>query len=150
MVDRNVFERRLTKLEQLIADLRPLATMERSVFLADHRAQSLAERWLHLAAECSLDLANHLIADSGWTSPGSYRETFQILARRGVLTPELASEMEGWAGLRNVLVHLYLEVDHGILFDILSGDLGQLEAYAAAVAHVAFEGSAEAPEDESA
>jgi len=37
--------------------------------------------------------------------------------------------MERWAGLRNVLVHLYLEVDHNILLDIIQDDLGQLEAF---------------------
>ena len=42
--------------------------------------------------------------------------------------------MEGWAGLRNVLVHFYLEVDHARLFEILKRDLDQLQAYAAAVA----------------
>jgi uncharacterized protein YutE (UPF0331/DUF86 family) len=38
--------------------------------------------------------------------------------------------MEGWAGLRNVLVHLYLEVDPQRLFDILQIDLDGLELYA--------------------
>ncbi len=150
MVDRSVFERRLTKLEQLLADLRPLAAMERSAFLADRKAQSLAERWIHLAVECALDLANHLIADSGWASPETYRETFQVLAREGALRPELATQMEGWAGLRNVLVHLYLEIDHGMLFDILTEELGQLESYAAAIAPVAFGQAPEPTEDDDA
>lgn len=98
MVDAGVFERRLAKLEELVADLRPLAEMEKGDFLADHTAKSLAERWTHLAMECALDLAHHLIAVRGWSSPTTYRETFQILARHGVLTPELATQMEGWGG----------------------------------------------------
>ncbi len=138
MVDAGVFERRLAKLEELVADLRPLAEIEKGDFLADHTAKSLAERWTHLATECALDLAHHLIAVRGWSSPTTYRETFQILARHGVLTPELATQMEGWAGLRNVLVHLYLDINHEILFNILSGELDQIENYAAAIAHAAF------------
>ncbi len=138
MVDRSVFERRLTKLEQLLTDLRPLAEMDRAEFLANHQVQSLAERWLHLAAECCLDLANHLIADCGWSSPATNRESFQTLGRHGVLTDELAEQMVGWAGLRNVLTHLYLDIDHEILFEVLEEDLGQLESYATAVAREAF------------
>ncbi len=138
MVDRNVFERRLSKLEELLAKLRPLARLEQDAFLADDVAQSLAERWLHLAMECALDLAHHLIASEGWPSPSTYRETFQVLAKHGVLSQELASQMEGWAGMRNVLVHLYLEIDHQLVFEALSTELGQLEAYAAAVSRAAF------------
>lgn len=36
--------------------------------------------------------------------------------------------------MRNVLVHLYLEVDQEILYDVLQRDLDQLERFAAAVA----------------
>jgi uncharacterized protein YutE (UPF0331/DUF86 family) len=39
--------------------------------------------------------------------------------------------MEGWAGLRNVLVHLYLDVDHELLYEMLAKELDQLERYAA-------------------
>ena len=137
MVDRNVFERRLGKLEELLAKLRPVAEIDRGEYLADDTTQSLVERWLHLAMECALDLAHHLIASNGWPSPSTYRETFQVLAKHGVLTAELAAQMEGWAGMRNVLVHLYLEIDQGLVFDALL-ELDQLESFAAAIAHAAF------------
>jgi uncharacterized protein YutE (UPF0331/DUF86 family) len=133
LVDLDVFERRLMRLEEMLRYLRGLAKVERQTFLADDGLKAQAERWLHLAAECCLDLANHLIADRGWKTPTTYREAFQVLAREGVLDDSLAGQMEGWAGLRNVLVHLYLDLDHEILFDILSGDLDQLEAFAAAM-----------------
>jgi uncharacterized protein YutE (UPF0331/DUF86 family) len=42
----------------------------------------------------------------------------------------MAEQMARWAGLRNVLVHLYLAVDHEIRYDILKQDLGQLDRYA--------------------
>lgn len=134
MVDPDVFARRLAKLEELLAQLRELSRAEREQFLTDRALQAQAERWLHLAAECTLDLANHLIADRGWPTPGTYRDAFRTLAERGVIEPDLARKMEGWAGLRNVLVHLYLEVDHATVHDILANDLGELEAFARAVA----------------
>lgn len=92
-----------------------------------------AERGLHLAAESALNLAHYLMADRGWKTPSSYREVFQVLAHEGVLSPELVRQMEGQAGLLNVLVHFYLEVDHDRLFEILKHDFDQLQAYAAAV-----------------
>jgi uncharacterized protein YutE (UPF0331/DUF86 family) len=133
LVDREVFDLRLAKLEALLRDLRSLARHERAAFLADRGVQAQAERWLQLAAECALDLAHHLIADRGWKTPSSYREAFEILRAEGVLDAELAQQMQGWAGLRNVLAHLYLEVDHARLYQILHGELDPLERYASAL-----------------
>jgi len=142
LVDRDVFDRRLTRLEGMIDNLRRRAAGERGLFLSDQALQAQAERWLHLAAQCAIDLAHHLIADRGWSTPATYREAFAILQREGVLSAELAAQMEGWAALRNVLVHLYLEIDHGILFDILKNELDQLTSYAAAmVKHTASDPS---------
>lgn len=133
MVDRDVFDQRLGKLEDLLDRLRELAEVDRETFLADRAVQAQAERWLQLAAEVCLDLSQHLIASLGLRTPATYREAFRILGEEGVLPRDLAQQMEGWAGLRNVLVHLYLEVDHEELFVILTRDLEQLEAYASAI-----------------
>jgi uncharacterized protein YutE (UPF0331/DUF86 family) len=45
-----------------------------------------------------------------------------------------AAEMAAWAGLRNIIVHLYLDVDHARLHEILATELEQLDGYAAALA----------------
>lgn len=134
MVDPDVFDRRIAKLEDLLSDLRQLATMPRNEYERDHGKQAQAERWLHLAAECVLDLTHHLIADRGWRTPSSYRDAIRVLAEESVLDEDLAHDLEEWAGLRNVLVHLYLEVDHAIVYDILQNDLDQLQRFAEAVA----------------
>jgi uncharacterized protein YutE (UPF0331/DUF86 family) len=134
LVDRETFDRRLAKLEELLRDLRALAIVERAAFLADRSTRVQAERWLQLAGEVAIDLANQLIAERGWTTPQTYRESFRILAREGVLAEQLASQMEGWAALRNILVHLYLDVDYERLHEILKEDLDQLESFAGAVA----------------
>ena len=133
MVDRDVFERRLARLEVLLRDLRVLARTPRERFLGDRGLQAQAERWLQLAAECALDLAHHLIASRGWPVPSTYREAFQILEREGVLTSDLSHRMQGWAGLRNVLTHLYLEIDHERVYAVLTSELDALETYAAAL-----------------
>lgn len=85
MVDREVFDRRLARLEAWLRELRRLARLDRETFLADVKTIAAAERWLQLSAECALDLANHLIADQGWRTPATYREAFQILREQGAL-----------------------------------------------------------------
>jgi uncharacterized protein YutE (UPF0331/DUF86 family) len=134
MVDPDVFDRRLERLEGAIVDLRGIAAIEVHAFVTDHALQAQAERWTQVAVESCLDLAHHLIAERGWPTPSTHRDTFRILAERGVLDGPLAERMAGWAGLRNILVHLYLDIDHGRLHEILRTELDDLASYAAALA----------------
>jgi uncharacterized protein YutE (UPF0331/DUF86 family) len=137
LVDRDVFDRRLAKLEELLRDLRRLRPVPLDEFVSDRGLQAQAERWLQLAAECCAELSHHLIADRGWKTPDSYKDAFRVLASEGVLDGALASAMQGWAGLRNVLVHLYLDVDPAILHGVLQTELDDLESFARAVMRAA-------------
>lgn len=133
MVDRDVFAKRIDAFERTLRDLRAAVDFPREAFLADRGRQAQVERWCQVLVEISLDLAHHLIADRGWESPDTYRGSFEELARRGVIDDTLAGQLADWAGLRNLLVHLYLAVDHGRLYDIVTTELDQLERYARAV-----------------
>jgi uncharacterized protein YutE (UPF0331/DUF86 family) len=133
LVDPEVFDRRLAKLEVLISDLRGLAATPVDEFTSSRALQAQAERWLQVAVETCIDLANHIIADRGLPTPGTYREAFSTLAEHGVLDPDLAEQMSAWAGLRNLLVHLYLEVDPKRLHSIITTELDRLEAFASAI-----------------
>lgn len=139
MVDRDVFGRRLTIFERTLADLRGVASAPRSVFLEDRALQAQVERWCQVLVEIAIDLAHHLIADRGWDSPTTYRQAFEILARHEVLPAQLATQIASWAGLRNILVHLYLDVDHDLLYSIVTTELDQMEAFARAMSRAAFD-----------
>ena len=64
-----------------------------------------------MAAQCTIDLALSVIARRGLGVPQSYREAFELLARANIIDAELATELQKWAGLRNVLVHVYTALD---------------------------------------
>ena len=134
MLDPEVFDRRLEKLEVVLRDLRGLGGLTAEQYVTDRGTQAKAERWVQVAVEACIDLASHMIADHGLPTPATYRAAFETLAGAGLLEPELATQMAGWAGLRNLLVHLYLDVDHRRLHEIVTGELDQLDAFAAAMA----------------
>ena len=136
MVDREVFRLRLAKLEEYLHRLGELARRDRETVLGDPGLLAQLERWMHLAVEASIDLAQHLLSSRGWRTPTTHREAFQILREEKALSAQLGKQMEGWAGLRNVLVHLYLEIDHEQLWTALIEELSQLRDYAAAVTKI--------------
>lgn len=130
MVDADILRRRIDALLGYLNLLEPFGAMDRTLFIAGRDAHHLAERYLHLAIESALDIANHLIADAGFEAPDTYRDAFAILARHGVLDEELGVRLQAWAGMRNVLVHLYLDIDHGMTWDTIRNDLGDLRRLA--------------------
>ncbi|MDK2463176.1 MAG: DUF86 domain-containing protein [Candidatus Korarchaeota archaeon] len=90
--------------------LRKLGGM-RSELEAEPLLVDSAERNLQVAIEALLDIGSHIIAAKGWSLPSTYAEIGEILGRHGVLKGDLAARLSALAGLRNVLVHLYSEVD---------------------------------------
>jgi uncharacterized protein YutE (UPF0331/DUF86 family) len=129
MVDAPVLRRRIDALVGYLARLERFASMDRAAFASDADAHDLAERWLHLAVESALDIANHLIADQGYEAPDTYRDSFAILVRHGDLAADLGQRLQGWAGLRNILVRAYLDIDHGLTWDAIA-HLGDLRVFA--------------------
>jgi uncharacterized protein YutE (UPF0331/DUF86 family) len=58
---------------------------------------------------------------------------FRLLARAGVLAPDLAARLERMAGFRNVVVHMYQDVDVGIVRDVVLNHLGDLLEFVTAI-----------------
>jgi uncharacterized protein YutE (UPF0331/DUF86 family) len=133
LVDRAALATRLDALGSYLAELRRLRDLGRARFLAEPSIHHLAERYLHLACECILDIAHHLIADQGFRQANSYRDALEVLKEEGVLEPGLADRLKLWMGLRNVLVHFYLTIDHDRIFDAMTADLDDLEAFSRAL-----------------
>ncbi len=129
MVDRAIFVRRLDALNGYLQKLRAFQQVDSAEFVREPTLFDLAERYLHLAMECVLDLANHTIADRGLGTPSSNRDCFTVLERAGELTPEQAERLRQWAGFRNILVHQYLEVNHALSYQAIAEDLGDIEAF---------------------
>ena len=103
--------------------------MDEAAFLADAAVYDLADRYLHLAAEAAIDLANHWIADARLRTPETNRDAFSVLEEAGEISSGLAERLRGWAGFRNVLVHQYANIDHRIAYRAIRDDLGDLHAF---------------------
>jgi hypothetical protein len=64
-------------------------------------------------------IAQHIAAEKLSSPPESYSETILSLGSIGALDQAFAEEFARIAKLRNVLVHLYDNVDHNFLFSLV-------------------------------
>ena len=123
----------MSALEEYLAELRGFARWSREEFLDDPHRHHLAERFLHLACECVLDLAQHVISDLRFRQPDDYKDSMEVLRQEGILSDDLAQRLQGWMGFRNVLVHLYLKIDHSRSYNTIQSELGDLDRVPAAL-----------------
>ena len=102
-------------------------------YLADPRSIHASKYLLLTAIEDVLAVANHVIASEGYRAPADYADAFRSLVESGVLEPALGDRLEAMSRFRNLLVHVYAEVDDRRVHGYLRGDLGDLEEFARAI-----------------
>lgn len=135
MVDVDRLRRLLTSLEDYRGRLEVLRELGVGEYVDEH---AYAGRYLvQASAQVSIDIANHVIASSGWRAPADFRDSFTVLEENGALQAELAERMRSLAGLRNRLVHVYEEVDDRIVHASLPEGLEDLSRFARAIAQLA-------------
>jgi uncharacterized protein YutE (UPF0331/DUF86 family) len=132
LVDPDVVRRRLRQIDRRVAALRAIAAGREGDFVDDDALQAQAERHLQVAVQSAIDIALHILAEDSSETPEDYATAFLLLARIGLIDRPLADRLRSAAGLRNVLVHTYLDVDPRRLWAHLR-DLDDLIAFAAAV-----------------
>jgi len=111
MVDRDLIRRRLADLEQYVGQLAEYRGVTPDEYRGDWRTQRIIERTLQMSIEVCIDVANHVVADRKLRVPGTYAETFDVLAEAGLLHPSLHTVMVRMCGFRNMLVHDYARLD---------------------------------------
>ena len=124
---------RLAHLARALAQLDRLARLS-----ATERRDPLTvlalERALQLAAEAIFDIGHHVLAGRGHSIPAHYRDVLPALTDAEVLSREVATRLEGLAGLRYLLVHGYADVDPVRLWVLTDTRIDDLRAAHAALA----------------
>jgi len=82
-----------------------------------------------VSIQAAIDISSHLISQNDLKRPATYRETFEFLGRADIISEELAAELSDLAGFRNVLVHVYWDLDLDEIYSILQNDLKTLRSF---------------------
>jgi uncharacterized protein YutE (UPF0331/DUF86 family) len=124
---------KLKKLRKMVGLLDKIRALGEAAYNEDELTQAAAERALQIACLCVLDIGNHLIAEKALPLPNDNDEIITTLQKAGIISQDLAGRLEGLGGFRNVLVHDYLDLDHGRIFNEHLQRLGDLRDFATEV-----------------
>lgn len=130
MTDPVLIAKRLAKLREYVSLLRILRNHPLEDFIKDPFVIGNVERYLQLAIQTILDICNHIVADDKLGPVEEYRDAIRLLGEGGYLDSNLVQRLIPMAGLRNILVHDYLDVDRGRIYTLLQDRLEDFERFA--------------------
>ncbi len=111
------------KLKHLEENIRILYEIKETVTLEELRVNKRYE-WevrygLLESIQVVIDIACKISAEYNLGNPKNYRGCIELLEKHNYLSPVLAKKVIGMVGLRNLLVHEYIEIDEEKLYRFL-------------------------------
>ncbi len=93
------------------------------------QVRGAVERYLQLAVQSTIDLAETVIAYKKLRKPSTLSESFDILREGKIIDDKLSEQLINIAGFRNIIIYQYREVDEEIMINILKNNLGDIEGF---------------------
>ena len=129
MVDVEVVSRKLGALRGYVDSLEAATDITWERYRDEERTRAFVERYLHLATEAVIDLANHVVSLEDWREPTGYRDLFAVLAENGVIPPPVLPQFQDMASFRNLLVHRYDTIDAATVYGVFRKRLGDFRQF---------------------
>lgn len=87
------------------------------------------ERYLQLAIESCIDIAELIISDQRLPAPLTSKETIEILGKEKIIDEEFSKRFSKAASFRNILIHDYLKINYKELLRNLKENLKDFDSF---------------------
>lgn len=129
MSNPKIIENRISLTKKYLKILQRYKTYSQKEIENDLNLKGAVERYLYLAVQATIDLAEALIAYKKFRKPTSFKEAFYILNEEEIINYDLNDQMLKMTGFRNIIAHDYEKVDYSIVYDILQNRLVDIEKF---------------------
>jgi uncharacterized protein YutE (UPF0331/DUF86 family) len=97
--------------------------------LQDHTILGSIKYNLIVSIQGCIDICNHIVAKSGGRAPQDYGDCFQLMAELGILERDFSDRLVQMTKFRNLLIHLYWEIDNKRVYRILVENLDDIDQF---------------------
>jgi uncharacterized protein YutE (UPF0331/DUF86 family) len=115
VIDSLLVSRKLSELHERVKRIHGLRGKPVQELMDNALLRSAFERDIQIAAQIVLDLSAHILVGSGLSPGEDDHDTLLGVGRHGIVPLAFAERIASWAGIRNLLVHGYVEIDPKIL-----------------------------------
>lgn len=116
-LDPDVIARRLAKILEEVKFLKSIRMQSRKEFLDDGKSLRSTAKAIETIVQSVIDISSHIVAQNHWGVTDTYRTTIALLAKNKVIPSELSEKLQQVVAMRNILIHQYLDVDFGLVWN---------------------------------
>jgi uncharacterized protein YutE (UPF0331/DUF86 family) len=87
------------------------------------------ERYLYLAIQSAIDLAEAIISYKNFRKPSAMTEAFYILNEEELISDNLTGRLVKMVGFRNIIAHDYEKIDYDIVVDVLKNKMKDIKEF---------------------
>lgn len=120
---------RCREITESLVRLEKIGAMSKAAFLQDQDAKDIASYRLLVAIEAALSMCYHISSKHLKKVPENYADCFQLVSDAGIIPADLSENLQKMARFRNLLVHVYWEIDEEVLYTIITSHLPDLHKY---------------------
>ncbi|MBE0516363.1 MAG: DUF86 domain-containing protein [Methanophagales archaeon] len=116
-IDKETIQSRMSEILRCIATLEEEILNKPVEMVIKSRLHRIAmERCVHVVIEAMLDICRHIVSVKKLGLPTTYKDLVKLVADNDLIPQSMASQMEEYVVLRNILVHRYLQLDYEALY----------------------------------
>lgn len=119
MTSINAIENKVSSVKKYLLILDRYQGLAQTDIENDIDIRGAIERYLYLAIQSAIDLAESIISYRRLRKPTTMGDSFHILSEAGIIDQALMQKLIQMTGFRNVIAHAYDDLDYSIVFDAL-------------------------------
>lgn len=133
-MDKMILERKLDSLQRCITRITAKCPQDPQALMDNIDLQDIVVLNLSRAIQLCVGVGLHCLSRQTLPSPGTMGETFDLLAKSGIIDSQLAHNLKKSVGFRNIAVHNYTALDIQIVHALATRHIKDFQQYYQAIA----------------
>ncbi len=129
MTNFSTIENKISSVKKYLKILDRYKNYSQEEIVRDIDLRGAVERYLYLACQATIDLAEAVISYKNLRKPTTLNESFYILQEEDIINEDLTDNLVNMVGFRNVVAHDYEKINYNIMYDILKNRFKDLEEF---------------------
>lgn len=136
MTNLSVIENKISSIKKYLNIIERYKKYSRKEIEDNIDIKGAIERYLYLAAQATIDLAEAVISYKNFRKPSTMAESFHILEENSVISKDLTQKMIGMTGFRNAIAHDYDKINYDLVYKIIHQDIEDLRIFTGIVSKI--------------
>jgi len=125
-INLDILMKKANEIKMAIEDIKGYTSNNLEKFLDEPSLIDATKYKFLIVMEGCISICNHIAVRLGKKVPESYSDCFKIVLELGVISEPLSKKLMKMAKFRNLLTHLYWEVDDKKVYEISKQNLGDI------------------------